>query len=178
MKKIALTIILAFTVAFVSYGQKFAFVDTEYILENIPEYDLAQDQLDELSVQWQKEIEEKFADIDKLYKSYRAESALLPEDMKKKREEEIINKEKEAKKLQKQRFGKEGDLFKKRQELIKPIQDRVYDAVSEIAETKNLAIIFDRSGSLTMLYGNAKYDLSDEVLDKLGYEPGGVSKEK
>ena len=98
--------------------------------------------------------------------------------MKKKREEEIINKEKEAKKLQKQRFGKEGDLFKKRQELIKPIQDRVYDAVSEIAETKNLAIIFDRSGSLTMLYGNAKYDLSDEVLDKLGYEPGGVSKEK
>jgi outer membrane protein len=156
-------------------AQKFAFVDTEYILNNIPEYKIAQDQLDELSVKWQKEIEEKFAAIDKMYKAYQAEAVLLPEDMKRKKEEAIILKEKEAKELQKQRFGKDGDLFKKRQELVKPIQDKVYTAVEEMATTGNFAIIFDKAGSLSILYSNPRFDKSDEVLEKLGYKPGGYS---
>src|SRR6185369_7070329 len=108
------------------------------------------------STNWQKEIETKYAEIDKLYKAYQAEQILLTEDMKKKREAEIVGKEKEAKDLQKQRFGVDGDLFKKRQELVKPIQDKVYNAVKEIAEKQGYAVIFDKSSDLTMLYTNAK----------------------
>ena len=119
-------------------AQKYAFVDTKYILENIPEYKTAQDQLDELSAQWQKEIEGKFAEIDKMYKDYQAESVLLPDDMKKKREDEIVKKEKEAKDLQKKRFGKDGDLFKKREELVKPIQDKVYNAIEVNSYSREL----------------------------------------
>lgn len=156
-------------------AQKFAFVDTEYILNNIPEYKIAQDQLDELSVKWQKDIEEKFAAIDKMYKAYQAEAVLLPEEMKRKKEEAIIVKEREAKELQKQRFGKDGDLFKKRQELVKPIQDKVFTAIEEMATTGNFAIIFDKAGSLSILYSNPRFDKSDEVLEKLGYKPGGYS---
>jgi len=177
MKKLILTVIFICTSVAFLYAQKFAFVDTEYILESIPEYDAAQDKLDDISIEWQKEIEEKFAEIDKLYKDYQAEAVLLPEDMKKQRQDEIIQKEKEAKELQKKRFGKDGDLFKKRQELVKPIQDKVYTAIEEIATTGNYAVIFDTSGSLNMLYANAKYDKSDEVLDKLGYSPGANKKE-
>ena len=149
-------------------AQKFAYVDTQYILDNVPEYVEAQGQIDELSLQFQQEIEEKFTAIDKMYKDFQAEAVLLPEDMKKRRENEIIEKEKEAKDLQKQRFGKDGDLFKKRQELVKPVQERVYNAIQEIATNGNYAVIFDKSGSLTMLYSNPKYDLSDDVLDNLG----------
>ncbi len=152
-----------------SYAQKYAYVDTDYILENIPEYNDAQSELNDLANQWQKEIEAKYAEIDQMYKSYQAEAVLLPEDMKKKREDEIVKKEQEAKELQNQRFGKDGDLFKKREELIKPLQEKIYNAVEEIATDGNYAIIFDKAGSLTMLYTNSKYDLSDEVLDKLGY---------
>lgn len=171
MKKIALTTMLALIGLF-TFGQKFAYVDTEYILENISEYRNAQEQLDEMSIKWQKEIEAKFADIDKLYKAFQAEAVLLPEDIKKQKENEIIQKEKLAKDLQKQRFGKDGDLFKKRQELVRPIQDRIYNAIEEMATTGNYAVIFDKSGSLTMLYSNPKFDKSDEVLEKLGYKPG------
>jgi outer membrane protein len=149
-------------------AQKFAYVDTQYILDNVPEYVEAQGQIDELSLQFQQEIEEKFTEIDKMYKDFQAEAVLLPEDMKKRKENEIIEKEKEAKNLQKQRFGKDGDLFKKRQELVKPVQERVYNAIQEIATNGNYAVIFDKSGSLTMLYSNPKYDLSDDVLDNLG----------
>lgn len=172
MKKNIVSIILVLSALSLS-AQKFAFVDTEYILNNIPEYKIAQDQLDELSVKWQKEIEEKFAAIDKMYKAYQAESVLLPEDMKRKKEEAIIAKEREAKELQKQRFGKDGDLYKKRQELVKPIQDKIYNAIEEMATGGNYAIIFDKSGSLSILYSNPRFDKSDEVLEKLGYKPGG-----
>lgn len=154
---------------FSAMAQKFAYVDTDYILDNIPEYADAQAQLDELSVQWQKEIEAKFADIDKMYKSFQNEAVLLPEDMKKKREDEIIKKEKEAKDLQKKRFGKDGDLFKKRQELVKPIQEKVYTAIEDIASSENLAVVFDKAGSATLIYSNPKFDISEQVLDKLGY---------
>jgi outer membrane protein len=171
MKKLFLAVILmaAFTVA---SAQKFAYVDTQYILENIPEYAEAQSQLDELSAQWQKEVEDKFAAIDKMYKDYQAQAVLLPDDMKKKKEQEIVDAEKEAKNLQRQRFGKDGDLFKKRQELVKPIQEKVYNAIQDIATNNNYAVVFDKSGALTMLYANPKYDVSDEVLDNLGAAVG------
>ncbi len=159
---------------FAADAQKFAFVDSQYILENISEYRDAQDQLDKLSIEWQKEIEAKFAEVDKLYKAFQTEAPLLPEDIKKKREDEIIKKEREAKDLQKKRFGKDGDLFKKRQELVKPIQDKVYEAIEDIAVAQGLAVIFDKSGSVTLLYANSKYDKSDEVLSKLGYQPGAI----
>lgn len=173
MKKLMiLTTVLIFSTMMLQ-AQKFAYVDTQYILDNIPEFAEAQAQLDELSNQWQKEIEAKFAEVDKMYKDYQAQSVLLPEDMKKKKEQEIVDMEKEAKNLQRQRFGQSGDLFKKRQELVKPIQEKVYNAIQEIATNNNYAIIFDKGGSLTMMYANPKYDVSDEVLDKLGASLGG-----
>lgn len=172
MKKIILTLGLAIAGCFVASAQKFAYVDTEYILGQIPEYKAAQSELDKISVQWQKEIEAKYAEIDKMYKAYQAEQILLTEDMKKKREGDIVAKEKEAKDLQKQRFGVDGELFKKRQELVKPIQDKVYNAVKGIAEKGGYAIIFDKAGDLTMLYANSKNDKSDDVLEQLGYKGG------
>ncbi len=152
-------------------AQKYAFVDTEYILSNIPTYESAQDQLDQLSLQWQKEIEEIYAEIDKMYREFQAEKVLLTEEMKIKREEAIINKEKDAKNLQKKYFGKEGLLFKKRQELIKPIQDDIFNAVKTIAEEGSYALIFDSAASgLSILFTDPRYDRSDAVLAKLGYK--------
>ncbi|MCK5764725.1 MAG: OmpH family outer membrane protein [Bacteroidales bacterium] len=168
MKKLILTIAVILTVVAVSMAQKYAFVDSDYVLENIPEYQDALDILDEFSIEWQKEIEEKFAAVDQLYKDYQAEAVLLPEDMKRQRENEIIQKEKEAKDLQKQRFGRDGDLFMKRQELIQPIQEKIYNAIEEIAESLNYAFVFDKAGSLTILYAKAKFDISDDVLDEVG----------
>lgn len=173
MKTTIITLFLS-VFAMTGFSQKFAYVDTEYILENIAEYRAAQEQLDALSLEWQKELEEKFAEIDRLYKAYQNEAFLLSEDLKTKRQNEIIQKEKEAKDLQKKRFGTDGDLFKKRQELIKPIQDKVYNAIQEIAEEGQYAMIFDKSGSVTIIYANPKYDKSDDVLKKLGYSPGAI----
>lgn len=153
-------------------AQKYAFVDTEYILDNISEYKAANQQLDQLSIAWQKEIEAKYAVIDKLYKDYQAEQILLTEEMKRKREQEITNKEKEVKEFQKQKFGYEGELFKKKQELTKPIQDKIYNAIKKIATDQSYAVIFDKSSNLTMLYTNPKYDKSDEVLTAMGYKAG------
>ena len=168
MKNIILTALMAFGFATFALGQKYAYVDTEYILKNIPEYTDAQDILDEMASEWQKEVESYFAEIDKMYKSYQAESVLLPEDMKQQRENAIVEKEKEAKALQKKRFGKDGDLYKKRMELVQPIQEKVYNAIEEIANTRNLAFVFDKSGSSTILFAQAKYDISDDVLDEIG----------
>jgi outer membrane protein len=172
MKKIVLTGMLALVAVFAGMAQKFAYVDTQYILDNIPEYAEAQAQIDELSIQWQKEIETKFAEVDKMYQDYQAQSVLLPEDLKKKKEQEIVDKEREAKNLQRQRFGQNGDLFKKRQELVKPIQEKIYNAIQEISTTSNYAVVFDKSGGLSMLYANPKYDISDEVLDQMGASMG------
>jgi outer membrane protein len=171
MKKFLLGFALMFGMNMAVSAQKFGFVDSQYILENIPEYKSAQQQLDKISLQWQKEIEAKFAEIDKMYKDFQAEAILLSDDMKKKREDEIIDKEKAAKELQKQRFGKGGDLLKRRQELIKPIQDKVYNAIKEISTTKNYAAVFDKSSDLTILFTNPKYDISDAVLEEMGYSP-------
>lgn len=171
MKKMIVAI-AAILLSVSTYAQKFAYVDTQYILDNIPEYKTAQTQLDKYSLQWQKEIEGKFDELDKLYKDFQADAILLTEEMRKKREAEILDKEKSAKELQKQRFGKDGDLFKKRQDLVKPIQDKIYNALKDYAQTKNYAVIFDKSSDLTILYANPKYDVSDEILDAMGYKTG------
>jgi len=168
MKKSFVFFAAFFFAAMVIQAQKFAYVDTQYILDNIPEFAEAQAQLDELSNQWQKEIEVKFAEVDKMYKDYQTQSVLLPDDMKKKKEQEIVDKEKDAKNLQRSRFGKDGDLFKKRQELVKPIQEKVYNAIQELSISNNYAVVFDKGGSLTMMYANPKFDISDDVLDNLG----------
>ena len=170
MKKIVVTFI-ALVIVVAGFAQKFAFVDTEYILSNIPTFESAQEQLDQQSIQWQKEIEGVYSEIDKMYKEFQAEKVLLSEEMKIKRENDIINKEKEVKTLQKKYFGKEGELYKKRQELIKPIQDEIFNAVKEMAEEGNYAVIFDSaSGSANMLFTDPKYDKSDDILEKMGYK--------
>jgi len=147
---------------------KIAIIDTDYILNKIPEYQSAQNTLETLAVEWQQEIEIKFADIDKMYKNYQSEAVLLPEDVKIKKQEEIIKKEKDAKDLQKKRFGTDGDLAKKRQELIKPIQDRLYTAIEEFAEEGNYSLVLDRANSSYIMYVNSKMDKSDDILRKLG----------
>jgi outer membrane protein len=169
MKKLVFVSIFALLSTFSVLGQRFAYIDSDYILENIPEYQAAQMQLNQLSQQWQTEIEAEFAEIDRMYREYQAESVLLPEEMRLQREEQIIAKEKEAKDLQMKRFGREGDLFKKREELMKPLQDQIYTAVQDIATKGNYAIIFDKTGSNNMIYSDVRFDLSDEVLQKMGY---------
>jgi outer membrane protein len=170
MRKILLVIVIATISITVSFAQKFAFVDSEYILSNIPSYKSAQDQLDKISAEWQKEIEAKYADIDKMYKAFQSEKVLLTDEMKTKREDEIVKKEQEVKDLQKKYFGREGSLFKKRQELVKPIQDQVYNAVKEISIEQGFAVIFDTASNPSIMYSNPKSDKSDEVLQKLGYK--------
>ncbi len=170
MKKLVTT--LAFSVLAISFSmaQKFAFVDTDYILNNIPSYKAAETEIDKISEQYENELSSIYEDIDKMYREYQAEKVLLTDEMKSKREEEIINKEREAKKLQNDYFGQEGLLFRKRQELIKPIQDEVYNAVKEIADENGYAVIFDSASGPTMLHTNPRYDVSDEVLQRLGYK--------
>lgn len=169
MQKLGLVFVLFLAFSINASAQKMGYVDTDYILSKIPEYNAAKAELDKISVDWQKEIEAKYAEIDKLYKIYQAESVLLTDDMKKKRENEIINREKEVKDLQKQRFGVDGELFKKRMELVKPIQDKVYSAVKQVAERSALAFIFDKAGQVSLLYSNSKYDKSEDVLTFMGY---------
>ncbi|MFO7873466.1 MAG: OmpH family outer membrane protein [Bacteroidales bacterium] len=164
-----LLLLLITAISISAYGQRFAYVDTEYILDNIPEYQAAEREIEELSTQWQMEIEDMFAEIDRLYQEYQAEAPLMPDEMKQQREEEIIEKERQAKELQMQRFGQEGDLFDKRQELIQPIQDEVHAAIEEIATRGNYAVIFDKAGGAAMIFTDVRYDLSDDVLQDLGY---------
>ncbi|MBN1822361.1 MAG: OmpH family outer membrane protein [Prolixibacteraceae bacterium] len=170
MKKVLFTLAVFLLFAGTTFAQKFAYVDSEYILDNIPSYRSAQDQLDQLSSQYQKELESIHAELEQMYKDFQAESVLLSEDMKRKREDVIIGKEKEYKELQKKYFGPNGDLFKKRQSLVKPIQDDIFDAVQEIANDGSYVVIFDKAGGTSMLFTNPRYDLSDQVLEKLGYK--------
>ncbi len=171
MKKQLILFVLAIGISFSSYSQKFGYVDTEYILKNVPTFTAAQNKLDQYSQEWQEEIEGIYADIENMYKEYQAEKVLLTEDLKIKRENAIIEREKQAKELQKKYFGQDGLLFTKRQELVKPIQDDIYNAIKEVATEANLDFIFDSgSSSVNILFANPKYDRSDEVLKKLGYK--------
>lgn len=167
MKKIIVIAIL-FIASYQVQAQRYCVIDSKYILENLPEYKQAQTKLDEASAQWQKDIDAKLQEVDRMYKAYQAEQVMLSDEMKKKREDEIIKKEKEAKDLQKKRFGFEGDLFKRRQELVKPVQDKVYNAVQKLASSKGYDIIFDKSADLSVFYSDNKIDKSDDVLKDLG----------
>lgn len=169
MRKVFLALLLVVAVYTVN-AQRFAYIDTKYVLDNIPEYASAQEQLNIITKEWQGEIQNRYSEVEKLYKEYEVEKVLLSNELKRKREEEIIEKENEIKELQKKYFGTGGDLFTKRQELIKPIQDKVFNAVKEIGEEGNYAMIIDVASGMGILYNDPKFDKSDEVLQKLGYQ--------
>lgn len=170
MRKISFIIGLLVLSSAMAVAQKYAFVDTEYIRKNIPAFTTAQEQLDNLSKQWEKEVADGYAIVEQMYKSYQNEAPLLSQDMKVKREEAIINKEKEMKELQNKYFGMEGDLFKKREELVKPIQDEILKAIKDIAVEGSYAVIFDSVAGGNILFANPKFDISDQVLEKLGFK--------
>ncbi|MCE1199825.1 MAG: OmpH family outer membrane protein [Marinilabiliales bacterium] len=170
MKKLIVVGIFLLVASLSGSAQKYAFVDTDYILGKLPSYVAAQEQLDKLSQKYQKELETLHAELDQSFKDFQSEVVLLSQDMKRKREEQIANREKEYKKLQRQYFGPDGELSKKKESLIKPIQDDVFTAIQTIAEQGGYAVVFDKAGNMTMIYTNAKYDLSDQVLQKLGYK--------
>ncbi|MEI7472027.1 MAG: OmpH family outer membrane protein [Chitinophagaceae bacterium] len=168
MKKILFIAIAFLMASFQGNAQRYAVIDSKFILEKLPEYKEAQKKLDQFSDQWQQEIEQKQVIVDKMYKDYDAEQVMLSDELKKKREDEIYNKDKELRELQKKRFGFEGDLFKKRQELIKPIQDRVYNAVQKLAIEKSYDFILDKSEGITVIFADPKLDRSEDVLRNLG----------
>ena len=156
-------------ITFAGNAQKFAMVDMEYIMKNIPAYETANEQLTQISKKWQSEVDVQMQEVQKLYKNYQTELVFLSEDMKVKREEEIVAKEKAAQELKRTYFGTDGELFKKRQSLMKPIQDEVYTAIQEICKEKDLSLVFDKSSSMNIIFTSPKLDISDLVLQKLGY---------
>ncbi len=164
MKKIILGAVFVLCSGVAAMAQKYCVIDSKYILDKVPEYATAQKQLDNLSEGWQKEVDAKMEAVDQMYKSYQAERAMLNESMRAKREAEIVAKEKEAKDLQKKYFGYEGELFKKRQTMIKPIQDRVFNTVQQYATSRGFDIVYDKSGGITVFYADPKLDKSEEVI--------------
>ena len=169
MKKTLLILALIFAGAFAASAQKFALIDMEYILKNVPSYEMANEQINQLSQRWQKEVEKVQKEAEVLYKNYQAERVFLTEEMQRKKEAEITAKEKEATELRYKYFGPEGELYKKRQTLLKPIQDDVYNAVKKVSEERGYQAIFDRATSANIIYATPRIDISNEVLTKLGY---------
>lgn len=169
--------ILFFQLPFVNTAsaQKYAVVNTDYVLKSLPDYNAAQKRLDRYVTDWTAEMAEKQGELESMRADYEQESYLLPESLKKRRQEEIRAKEKEIRDLQQQHFGAGGDLDKRRAELLRPVQDRVYSAIERIAQEKNYAFVFDKAGSATVLFASKKYDISDDVLELLGVKPGGGS---
>ncbi len=169
MKKIFVLMLLCPLVSS-TWAQKIAFVDSEYILKNIPAFETANEQINQLAKKYEVEIKARLDEVATLYETYKSESVFLAADMKVKKENEIVEKEKAAKKLQQQYFGQEGDLFKRRETLIKPIQDQVYNAISAISTEKGYGAVFDKSSGFGLMFSDARYDISDEVLIRLGYK--------
>lgn len=168
MKKLLLSLLIVIS-GIVAKGQShYCIIDSKYILEKMSDYKDAQNKLDAISKTWQEEIDSKMAEVDRMYKSYVAEKPMLSEDMRNRRQDEIVAKEKAAKDLQKQRFGYEGELFKKRQEFIKPVQDRLYNAVQKMAAQKAYDMVLDKAGGVTLFFADPKLDRSDDVLKILG----------
>jgi len=167
-KTLFIALLVLLTGASVKAQQHYCIIDSKYILEKMSDYKDAQSKLDNLSKGWQEEIDKMMADVDKMYKSYQAEKPMLSDEMRKKREDEIVSREKEAKDLQKKRFGYEGDLFKKRQEFVKPVQDRVFNAVQKMASSKGYDLVLDKAGGVTLFYADPKLDRSEDVLKILG----------
>lgn len=176
MKKVILLLFLTFTAFTSTFAQRFAFVDSDYILKHMPEYAAAQKQLAALSDQWQKEVDNRSQELERLYKSYEADQVLMTADMKKRREAEISDKEKAVKDFQRQKFGPDGELSKKSTSLIKPIQERLTKAIQAVAESDDLDMIFDKNSEVIMLYANPRYDKSADVITKLGLKPGVFAK--
>ena len=156
-------------------AQKYACVNTDYIMRNMPEYSQALNKINKYIEEWQQELQNKQQEVDELRQQYQQEAYLLPDNLKQRRQDEIHNKETELRALQRQRFGTEGDLEQKRAELLKPVQDRVYNAIERVAREKNYAFVFDKSASATVLYVSEKYDISNQVLEMLGIKPGAAS---
>jgi len=169
MKKLIVALCLLVGIVFTGHAQKFALVDMDYIMKNIPSYETANDQLNQVSKKWQSDIDAQMQDVQKMYKNYQTELVFLSEDMKVKREEEIVAKEKAVQELKRSYFGPEGELFKKRQSLMKPIQDEIYTAIQDISKEKDLEMVFDKSSALSVIFTSPKLDISDAVLQKLGY---------
>ncbi|WP_127131310.1 OmpH family outer membrane protein [Pseudoflavitalea rhizosphaerae] len=168
MKKILFILLGVMLVAQLANAQRYAIVDTRYILDKMPEYKEAQKKLDQFSMAWQKEIDDKQAVLDKMYKDFDAEQVMLSDELKKKREDELFIREKELRDLQRKRFGFEGDLFKKRQELVKPIQDKVFNAIQKIAVSRGYDFILDKSEGITVIFADPKLDRSEDILKELG----------
>ncbi len=171
MKKIVFIIAFLMFSVTATFAQRFAYVDSEYILKHIPEYVSAQKHLDDLAKGWQEEVDNQYGEIEKLYKAYQNDQVLLNDDMRRRREDEIVNKEKEVKEFQRQKFGYEGDLYKERIRLVKPIQDRVAQAIQDVASNQGLDIILDKGSEVTFLYANPKLDKSNDIITKLGFKP-------
>ena len=165
-KIISVCLLLAFVLA--GHAQRIIVVDTKYILDKMPEYKDAQKKLDQISMQWQKEIDDKQSALDKMYKDYESEQVMLSDTLKKKREDQLFNREKEVRDLQRKRFGYEGDLFKMRQELVKPIQDKVYNAIQQIAVNRMYDLILDKSEGITVIFADPKLDKSEDIMRALG----------
>lgn len=174
MKNSILTLVFFAMISFAGTAQKFAYVDTDYILRHMPEFSEAQAELNRLSAAWQGEIEAKYEAIRQLEQAFQAEKILLTEEMRGRRENEIKDKRREAQEMQKQKFGVDGELFQKRTQLIKPVQDKIYESIQEIASDGAYMVIFDKSNQSNMLYTNPKHDVSDKVIKKMGYTPGEV----
>jgi outer membrane protein len=168
MKKFLIVAISFVLLSLTTTAQRYAIIDSKYILDKMPEYKEAQKRLDQFSELWQQEIDQKQVIVDKMLKDYEAEQVMLSDELKKKREDELYNKEKELRDLQKKRFGFEGDLFKKRQELVKPVQDKVYNAVQKLAVDKQYDFILDKSEGITVIFADPKLDKSDDVLRNMG----------
>jgi outer membrane protein len=168
MKKIFLAAIGLWLAAFSLQAQKYAIIDTKYILDKMPEYKDAQKKLDDQAAIWQKEIDEMQTGLDKMYRDFEAEQVMLSEELKKKREDQLFVKEKALRDLQRKRFGFEGDLFKKRQELVKPVQDKVYNAVQKLAALRSYDFILDKSEGITVIFADPKLDRSEDILKELG----------
>ena len=167
MKKLLIIALIALPMSV--FAQKFALVDMEYILKNVPAYERANEQLNQISKKWEGEVEAILTEVETMYKKYQSESVFLSDAQKQKTEEAIMSKEKEASDLKKKYFGSEGELFKKRQSLMAPIQDEIYNAVRDISDQKGYQLILDRASSGSIIYASPKIDISDEVLQKLGY---------
>ena len=158
-------------------AQKFAYVDTEYILKHLPDYKSSLSQIDGMSQQFQKQVDDSFVEIDKMYKSYQADQVLLTDEMRKRRENDIIEKEKKAKELQRLKFGPDGDLFQLRTKLLKPIQEKISKIIVETAKSKFIDFVFDKSSESTMMiYASSTYDISNDVISRLGFKPGTLVK--
>ena len=169
MRKFFTLCCLIFVCSFVGKAQKFALIDMEYILKNIPAYEMTNEQLSQISQRWQNEIEALQQEAQNMYKNYQSDLVFLSEEMKSKREEEIVKKEQEAQDLKRQYFGPEGELYKRRENLMRPIQDEIYNAVKEISESKGYQIVWDRASAMSIIFASPKIDISNEVLMKLGY---------